>query len=93
MREAASFIARQTQPAGNLFAGALHFAHAAVRFWNRRNDLARLREFDDYQLADIGITREDLSWAVNLPFSQDPTRALEERALRRHRRGWRGWRG
>ena len=90
MREAASFIASQTQSApGGMLAGVLFLARAAVRSWRRRSDMAQLREFDDHQLADIGITREDLSWASTLPFSHDPTHALEERALRRRQRGWR----
>jgi uncharacterized protein YjiS (DUF1127 family) len=90
MREAASFIASQTETvAGGFIAGALRFARAMVHSWKHRSDLALLRDFDDHQLADIGITREDLSWALTLPFSHDPTHALEERALCRRRRGWR----
>ena len=91
MRNAASFIASQAEPVANGFLSAgIRFAGTMVRSWKRRSDVARLREFDDHQLADIGITREDLSWALALPFSRDPTHALEERALRRRGRGWRG---
>ena len=90
MREAASFIASQAQPAVGPLAGALNFARSAVRYWKTRNDMARLQEFDDHQLADIGITREDLSRALSLPFSHDPTHALAEMAIRRRGRGWRG---
>ncbi len=90
MRNAASFIASQTEPvADGLLSTVSRFAGQMARSWKRRNDLARLREFDDHQLADIGITREDLSWALALPFSHDPTHALEERALRHRSRGWR----
>ena len=91
MRNAASFIASQSEPVANgVFSAVLRFAAATARSWKRRSDLARLREFDDHQLDDIGITREDLSWALALPFSHDPTHALEERALRRRSHGWRG---
>ena len=91
MREAASFIASRSNPTS---AGLLPIlARAAVhlqRAWARRRDLARLREFDDHQLADIGVTREDLRWALTQPFLHDPTAALQHRALRNRARGWRG---
>lgn len=91
MREAASFIASQTDCAADgLISGARRLLSSVAHHWKSRSDMARLRELDDHQLADIGITREDLSWALTRPFSHDPTHALEECALRRRGRGWRG---
>ncbi len=90
MREAASFIASQkaSDPAG-LLAAATRMAETALRSWAKRRNLVKLSDLDDHQLADIGITREDLRWALNLPFSHDPGLALQDRALRNRGPGWR----
>jgi len=90
MREAASFIASQTglAPAGVLSA-LLRDVRTAFRSWNARRHLKTLSEFDDHMLADIGITREDVRWALGLPFAYDPGIELQRRALRNRARGWR----
>jgi uncharacterized protein YjiS (DUF1127 family) len=90
MREAASFIASQTgwAPAGALSA-LLRDVSTAFRSWNARRHLKTLSEFDDHMLADIGITREDVRWALDLPFAYDPGIELQRRALRNRARGWR----
>jgi uncharacterized protein YjiS (DUF1127 family) len=89
MRNAASFIASQT---GSFEAGILHTlvrtAHETLDAWKRRRQVARLVEFDDHMLADIGLTREDVREALDLPFSHDPGRVLQLRAARNHARGW-----
>lgn len=91
MREAASFIARQRAPdPAGLLSAATCLARTALRTWSRRRKLVKLSDLDDHQLADIGISREDLSWALNLPFSHDPSLALQDRAARNHTHGWRG---
>ena len=93
MREAASFISRQSGPVS---AGILHavvdVARAAVRAYQRRRQLMRLSEVDDHLLADIGVTREDVRWALDLPFSHDPGLELQRRAMRNRARGWREYR-
>jgi uncharacterized protein YjiS (DUF1127 family) len=81
---------------------ATHALHAAARpaimmraataisaFWRslkNRRAFYRLGEMSDRQLADIGLTRADLSVAVDLPFGYDPTSHLgamaRERILR-----------
>ena len=90
MREAASFIASQGSlaPAGVLTA-LLREMSTALRSWNKRRQVKTLGEFDDHLLADIGLTREDVRWALDLPFSYDPGVELQRRALRNRARGWR----
>ena len=90
MRDAASFIAaRSAQAPAGLIANLLHDTRAALRSWNNRRKLAKLADLDDRLLADIGLTREDVSWSLGLPFTIDPAFELQRRALRHHLRGWR----
>jgi uncharacterized protein YjiS (DUF1127 family) len=91
MREAASFIASQTRsdPAGALPALA-SFLQSLWRQWNNRRQLRNVTELDDHLLCDIGLTREDVRWALDLPFSYEPGLELQRRALRNRRPGWRG---
>jgi uncharacterized protein YjiS (DUF1127 family) len=49
----------------------------------RRQVLTRLAELDDHLLADIGITRYDLSAADREPLMRDPTALLAQRACDR----------
>ena len=90
MRDAASFIAQQ---ASSGQAGLLSAAAAAVfgyvRAWRNRRSLLRVSELDEHLLSDIGISREDVRWALDLPLGYDPAAALQERALRNRSRGWR----
>ena len=90
MREAASFIASQTRfaPAGALPA-LLNRVAKATRNWIGRRKLRQITELDDHLLCDIGVTREDVRWALELPFSYDPGLELQRRALRNRTRGWR----
>ena len=90
MREAASFIASRTRPAGAAALPAMFGAvRAAFLSWQRRRQLIALTEVDDHLLADIGVTREDVRWALDLPFSYDPGLELQRRALSNRRLGWR----
>ena len=61
-----------------------------MRHWNDRRALTALSELDDYLLADIGLTRSDLDWALHQPSSALPseelTRLVHERRERRNRR-------
>jgi len=43
-----------------------------------RQAFSRMLVLDDHILADIGITREDVLWANNLPLSQNASLALNE---------------
>ncbi len=89
MREAATFIASQTSsaPAAAL-TRVLQALRNGFRLWSRRRTLTKVAELDDHLLADIGLKREDVRWALDLPFSHDPMPEL----LRRTGRGC-GWRG
>ena len=89
MREAASFIASRS---GSAEAGVLYAivdaAKIALKSWINRRRIATLTDFDDHMLADIGLTRNDLREALDLPFSLDVGRELQFRAGRNHRNGW-----
>ena len=90
MRDAAAFIARQTNSApGSLLATALQALRTAWNAWARRRKLASLLDLDDHMLADVGVTREDVKWALDLPFSYDPGLELQRRALQHRAQGWR----
>ena len=90
MREAASFIASQTGSASaGVLSALLRDVSTAFRSWNARRHLKTLSEYDDHMLADIGITREDVRWALGLPFAYDPGIELQRRALRHRAQGWR----
>jgi uncharacterized protein YjiS (DUF1127 family) len=42
-----------------------------------RGELQRLAECDDHVLADVGVTRDDLTAALSAPFWRDPSEQLE----------------
>lgn len=48
--------------------------------WKARRAVSQLAGFDDYMLADIGISRADVDWAIKLPLTTDATGALESRS-------------
>ena len=54
--------------------------------WKARRAVAQLAHFDDFLLADIGISRADVEWAAHLPLTTDATGALEEQRAGRSRR-------
>lgn len=91
MREAASFIATQSRPdsAGALPVIVRHL-QSAYRRWSSRRNLLKINELDDHILCDIGLNRDDLRRALDLPFSYDPGLELQRRALRNRATGWRG---
>jgi uncharacterized protein YjiS (DUF1127 family) len=49
---------------------------------NRRHAM-ELAELSDHQLADIGLTRDDLASVRQLPLGQDPTASLADIVRRR----------
>jgi len=65
--------------------GALSFLRRTFRNWVARRAIAKLEEFDDYMLNDIGVQRGDIRWAAGLPLSVNAALALEERSLRQRR--------
>ena len=54
-----------------------------IRIANHRRVLATLGQFDDRELADIGLTRQDLRDATALPLAADPTNLFTDRAQER----------
>jgi uncharacterized protein YjiS (DUF1127 family) len=60
-----------------------------VRVGQARRSFAPLARMTDYELRDIGLTRQDLWNAASLPLDEDPTRYLARTAAEgfRNRRG------
>jgi uncharacterized protein YjiS (DUF1127 family) len=61
----AAYALATVEKAGSLF-----------RAWQNRRELYRLSEFNDRELADIGLSRSDLFIARDLPTHVDPTSRL-----------------
>lgn len=66
-----------------LLALVTYWLKQAARARRHRREAAVLAGLDRHMLADIGITRADLSDAFSEPFWDDPTALLRERALER----------
>lgn len=49
---------------------------AVLRYWNNRRQFRRLGEMSDWELADIGLEREDLNEAWKRRIDTDPLRYL-----------------
>jgi uncharacterized protein YjiS (DUF1127 family) len=89
MREAASFIAGQSGVSeAGMLQTALHKLQETFEAWRNRRKIAVLTDFDDHLLADIGLTRQDVQDALDLPFSHDPGRELHLRVSRNRAPGW-----
>lgn len=84
--ETARPVARPvTGPLTALLAAIVKAVADFLRAWKNRREIYRLGEMSDTQLADIGLTRSDLSVVVDLPFARDPTRHLGALAAARQR--------
>jgi uncharacterized protein YjiS (DUF1127 family) len=66
--------------ARNILAMLVQNLWRIVVAFKRRQELARLAELDDRMLADIGITRSDLSTVGSESLLRDPTKLLAQRA-------------
>lgn len=55
---------------------AMRAVAQAWKAWRNRREFYRLGEMSDTELADIGLTRTDLTVVVGLPFGSDPTAHL-----------------
>lgn len=65
--------------------GAISVLRRFLRNWAARRAIAKLEEFDDYMLRDIGVKRDDIRWAAGLPLTVNAALALEERSTRQRR--------
>jgi uncharacterized protein YjiS (DUF1127 family) len=76
---ARSFVAARTSAvsSGSALFSVLYTAAGKARTMVRtlRNRIVahKLEEFSDHQLNDIGLTREDLGFALSKPLTVDPT--------------------
>ncbi len=55
------------------------------RNWKARRQVKKLQDRRDETLDDIGVTRDELSWASRLPLTVNAALALEDRAYRRRK--------
>ncbi len=55
------------------------------RLWSNHCALRRLDELSDWELMDIGLTREDVSAAFEMPLLSNPTQQLQQIARARAR--------
>ena len=60
-------------------------ASAIVRTMGNRRAARQLSELPDYLLTDMGIRRDDVSEALQVHWSEDPTYRLAVKAARRRR--------
>lgn len=49
-----------------------------AKAWKYRRSLARLLDYNDHMLADMGLTRGDLYMALDLPLTADVKKALNQ---------------
>jgi uncharacterized protein YjiS (DUF1127 family) len=52
-------------------------ATSVLRAWNNRKQFRRLRDMSDWELADIGLRRDDLHDAWKRRIDTDPLRCLD----------------
>ena len=57
------------------------------RSWQAKRKLRKFQDLDDYLLNDIGLSRDDLRFGLNLPYDVDPVDELLRVRERRMRRG------
>ncbi len=69
----------------SLLALVAHWLKQLAQARRHRREARALAGLDRYMLADIGITRADVSDAFSAPFWEDPTELLAERAGDRRR--------
>jgi uncharacterized protein YjiS (DUF1127 family) len=63
--------------------GAISAFSNLLRNWRARRAVGRLDDFDDYMLSDIGVTRDEVRWALSLPLTTNAAQALHETARSR----------
>jgi uncharacterized protein YjiS (DUF1127 family) len=70
--------------------GITSFISRTIAHWSDRRMVHAISQLDDHLLADIGLSRADLDWALHQPSSGRPSEELArlaaERRARRNRR-------
>jgi uncharacterized protein YjiS (DUF1127 family) len=70
--------------------GAFNWFSRRVHNWKIRRQVRSMRDLDDRMLADIGVQRDEVEWASQLPLDVNP--AIELSRISRCRRarphGW-----
>ncbi len=56
------------------------------RNWRARSKIRAMHNLDDRMLADIGVRRDEIIWASNLPLTVNAALELENSAFRRRRK-------
>ena len=64
-------------------AGSASLISRVIGRWRARRAVARLADYDDHMLRDIGITRAEVNWAASLPLTVNAALALEDRSRER----------
>lgn len=69
---------------GGGLVSAIRSLHTCLR---NRSEVSAMSEMTDYQLADIGLTRDDVRSALTAPMACDPAESLIRARNRNIRRG------
>lgn len=77
--------ARTTE--GSFVKAALMRLLVVFRALRNRREVMNLEDFTDQQLADIGLTRGDVTHSLATPWYDDPSSYLTQSARRRRARG------
>jgi uncharacterized protein YjiS (DUF1127 family) len=75
----------QHEASSRMAYGRWTWAMRVLGNWRMRSDLKRIQKFSDYQLRDIGLTQDDLSFFLSLPLNSDVCWETERRQLLRGR--------
>jgi len=61
----------------------LEYAGRLIKARRGRREIAMLARSEDAMLADVGLVRSDVEWALMQPWNTDPSLALAMRVKRR----------
>jgi len=74
----------KTLGVGGVLAGHIRWPrfHDRLNNWKARQSLRELEDAEDWLLKDIGLTRNDITWALGLPLSVNSADELNKRVYR-----------
>lgn len=80
---------RNSTSLANIFQNLLDVADRAAKLWTSRREVRHLALLEDHNLADIGLSRADIDWAMAQPWHLDATEGLAKRVdCRRAAKHW-----